>query len=260
MTAGDKLRLATQLVPTAFDEGLRRTAKWVTGSESDSGYNFEDLAIPTPPTGVAAWAEAICAAVSEPWLLSHCHRTYLIGVALGCRASIDRELFYAAAMLHDVGLNHPFSPGPSGERTDNRNSWVSSPCFAVRGADVAMTLAEAGGWSSSRARRLAEAVSLHVNVRVPRSRGAEAHLLNASSALDVLRLGVDRIPKAHLDAIEQRWPRGDDEFCPGLLRAWRKVSCSDTRAAFLGRWCGFEWQLVRACKRQGSPKRMSVRH
>jgi hypothetical protein len=250
LTTGDELRLVGQLVPTALAEGLRRIGKGVTGSEPESEYDVADLAIPIPCTGVAAWAEAICAAVSEPWLLAHCHRTYLIGAALGCRAAIDRELFYTAAMLHDVGLHQPFGPGSFEDRTDSRNSWASSPCFAVRGADVAATLADAGGWSSSRARKLAEAVSLHINVRVPRSRGMEAHLLNASSALDVLRLGVDRIPKSYLAAIEERWPRGD-EFCPGLLRAWRDVSSKDTRAAFLGR-CGFEWQLVRVCKRQDS--------
>lgn len=42
------------------------------------------------------------------------------------------------------------------------------------------------GWSNQRCDQLAEAISLHLNVRVGLQHGAEAHLLHAGAALDVI--------------------------------------------------------------------------
>jgi hypothetical protein len=245
LTAEGKLHLLGQLAPTVLGEGVRLIG-WALGIEPRDECDPEELAVPIPRTSVTAWAEALCASVSDPFLLAHCHRTYLIGALLGRGRSLDRELFYAAAMLHDVGLTPTFGRRSTQQRSVT-SSRASSPCFAVRGADVAMTLADAAGWTPHRSMRLGEAISLHINVRVPRSQGVEAHLLNASSALDVLRLGEYRIPGAHLEAIRRRWPRGDD-FCAGLATAWESEAseAKKGRAAFLSR-CGFEWAAARFC-------------
>jgi hypothetical protein len=126
LTTQDKLRLASQLVLTAAAERLRRIGRATIGEGSDCEFDVEDLAAPTLRTQVAAWAEAICAAISDPWLLAHCHRPYLIGATLGCRLCVDHELFYAAAMLHDVVEVQ----AAVSSRAHCRRASVSGPAYA----------------------------------------------------------------------------------------------------------------------------------
>ena len=54
----------------------------------------------------------------SPALLNHSYRTYLFGVAVGHleQVEVDRELLFAAAMLHDTGLQPPV-PGTRTSRS-----------------------------------------------------------------------------------------------------------------------------------------------
>ena len=234
LTLGDRLALLIgQGVPTRIEELAERALtsfrppKWI------------DPHVEIPATPIAEAAAQLSKEISPPWLLAHCDRTFAIGALLGRRSSFDSEMLFVASMLHDVGLTDAFSEGsdpglvPEYARKD-------APCFAVRGAGVAQSLATAHGWPSARSRALAESISLHLNMRIGRSR-VEAHLLNAGSAFDVIRLMARRLPNESIRSVESRWPR-DGGFCEDIRAAWVRESelHRDCRGAFLNSWGSFE--------------------
>jgi hypothetical protein len=128
-----------------------------------------------PDSAMAAAALQLVTEVSEPWLLQHTLRTWVWGALLAKRdgTRVEPELLYAGALMHDLGLTERFR-GPDGE------------CFAVSGARAAARFAGERGASPERARRLADAIALHLEVVVPLSRSVEGHYLQAGAALDVL--------------------------------------------------------------------------
>lgn len=82
-------------------------------------------------------------------------------------------------MLHDVGLTpHAASP--------------AEHCFAVRGARYARSKLQAHA-SEEQLHAVATAISLHLDLKVERSQGLEAHLLQAGAGVDVLGRGLGRI-------------------------------------------------------------------
>ena len=200
-----------------------------------------------PATPIARAAEEICRKACPPWLRAHCYRTYAIGVLLGSRLSFDSEKFFVVSMLHDVGLTDAFRQG-SDTGLVSGYARKDEPCFAVRGARVAQALATIHELPPGRSDVLAQAVSLHLNVRVTRSQGVEAHLLNAASALDVIRLKSHKVPNEAIRSIEDRWPR-DDSFCKDLWMAWKRESDDhgECRGAFLNTWGFFKRRIHRTC-------------
>lgn len=196
---------------------------------------------------IAHDARQICNAISPDWLRNHCYRTFAIGMLLGRSRQFDSDLLFVACMLHDAGLTDTFAQGADGGLG---SAYVrkDAPCFAVRGAGVAESLAIAHDWPAARSHALAEAISLHLNPRVSPARGIEAHLLNAASALDAIRLNSHKLPEGSIPLIESRWARGGT-FCDGLATAWERESETngDCRAAFLRSWAAFLRRIRKTC-------------
>ena len=97
-----------------------------------------------PQTPAAAAALSVATRFCSPALLNHCVRSYLWGVMYGRAHGIafDDELYYVAALLHDIGLTAPFdSHRLAFEDAGGRLAWV----FGV-----------AAGWSEERAARAEE--------------------------------------------------------------------------------------------------------
>jgi hypothetical protein len=197
-----------------------------------------------PTTPIARAAEEICAEVSPRWLVDHCYRTFAFGVLLGRGLSYDCETLFVAAMLHDIGLTGTSSRGID-DYVASTNVLRRAPCFAVRSAGVARDLAAKHRWPDSCRDASAEAISMHLNARVPRSR-VEAHLLNAGSALDVVRLRLNRLTGTSVRDVEAEWPRSD--FCDGISDAWKWESGSHSgcRGAFLDRWVSFSDRICQS--------------
>jgi hypothetical protein len=155
-----------------------------------------------PDTAFARTAMEVARAASSELLLRHCLRTWLWAdlVAQIEHLRHDPELLYAACILHDLGLT------PS-------HSFRTDACFGVEGARAANELATTEGYP--RADALADAISLHLNVFVPTDLGAEAHLLHAGAAMDVLGARAGQVPAAARAEVLRRQPR--DGFVDGLL-------------------------------------------
>ena len=109
----------------------------------------------------------------SPALLQHSYRTYLFGSAVGHLedVDVDRELLFAAALLHDTGLRSP----------------VPAVDFTLSSAKLALEVAERVGLSTAATQVVRDAITLHhspdVNLQTD---GPVAYLLSAGAALDVV--------------------------------------------------------------------------
>lgn len=157
------------------------------------------LQLPSAPDSkLALAAEEYAREASSPRLYAHCLRTWAFATLFAQRDRVahDEELLYLACVLHDLGL----TPAHNGRDTQAR-------CFAVEGARAAHTLVSANGASDAQARTVAEAITLHLNVTVPRRLGAEAHLLSKGVSLDVVGRRLHQIPAPARRDVSARWPR-----------------------------------------------------
>jgi hypothetical protein len=190
----DRARLIGQAVTAQL---VRLPSQWrsrIVGEHSS-------LTSPTPPdSALAREAEGRVRELSSPALYGHCARTWAYAALFAERDRVahDAELLYLACMLHDLGLTQAH--------------WGRDPhakCFAVEGAYAAQTFVdEHSGTNAEQARKVAEAISLHLNVTVPARLGAEAQLLSKGVSLDVVGRRLHQIPARATQGVEQRWPRG----------------------------------------------------
>ena len=114
---------------------------------------------PPPDSALTRAAEALARRHLSPALLNHSYRTYAFGAALGELEDldVDRELLFAAALLHDIG-----------------------PTTAAR------EVAEQVGLSTAATDILLSAVTLQRSPGVTLSHGEVAYLLSAGVGLDAV--------------------------------------------------------------------------
>ena len=157
------------------------------------------LTLPDPPdSAMARVAEDYVREVSTPELHSHCQRSWLFATlfAQRDRAPHDTELLYLACLMHDLGL------------TDAHNGRdPTAACFAVEGARAAHAILRGHDTPIERARIVAEAISLHLNISVPERLGAEAHLLSKGVSLDAIGGRAHQLPQRPVREVIDRWPR-----------------------------------------------------
>jgi len=196
---------------------------WRAGLLKDA----RSLKLPAPPdTELAREAEELTRELSPPALYGHCVRTWAFATLFAGRDRVehDEELLYVACVLHDIGL------------TDRYNgSDPSAACFAVEGARVAHALVKRRGEPEDRARTVAEAISLHLNVTVDDRFGPISTLLSKGVMLDVVGRRVEQIPPANIHEVIARWPRqGSGELL--LADTAKQAECRPhSRAALLHR-------------------------
>ena len=97
----------------------------------------------------------------------------------------DAELYYVAALLHDIALTEPFD--------SHRLP------FEGRG-DLAWVFGVAASWPSAQADRAAAIIVLHMRDDVAAADDPEAHLLQVATAWDV----VGRRPRSSRSRCEPR--------------------------------------------------------
>jgi len=129
----------------------------------------------------------------SPALLNHSYRTFAFGAALGALEglTVDAELLFAAALLHDTGL-------PTSDRNVD---------FTRSSARIAHDVGEEVGLSSAATETMRTAITLHLSPGVPLARGPEAYLLAAGAGLDVVGLRSWQLPPGLLDSVVEQHPR-----------------------------------------------------
>ena len=151
-----------------------------------------------PDSRLAREAEERCREVSSESLFNHCLRVYLWGALLGQRERLgyDDELLFVGSALHDLSLTDTYAGKLEGVN-----------CFAVEGGMHARAWALEHGCEAERARRVANAISLHVNPRVSVREGAEEHLVGAGAAYDVIGARYRELAPPLVSAVIDRYPR-----------------------------------------------------
>jgi hypothetical protein len=147
-----------------------------------------------PPTSALARAAVEQAQRRlSPALLNHSYRTFAFGAALGAleELSVDAELLFAAALLHDTGL-------PTSDQNVD---------FTRGSARVARDVAEEVDLSSAATETMRTAITLHLNPNVPPARGPVAYLLSAGAGVDVVGLRSWQLPPDLLAAVVEEHPR-----------------------------------------------------
>jgi hypothetical protein len=146
-----------------------------------------------PDSRLCQAATACARAVSEPSLFNHLMRTFGFGcAAAGARGiAFDRELFYIAAVLHDLGLTEL-------SRHEQR--------FELESADAAKAMLSREGMRDADIELVWEAIALHTTVGVPPRKRPEIALVQLGAAIDVGFVSLD-VVAAELPAILEHWPR-----------------------------------------------------
>ena len=197
------------------------------GLRNPGAFAFDVDSLTIPDTGIAQEAEELCRETSSPMLVNHCLRTYAWGMILGRqrRAPPRSELFYVASMLHDLAL------------TDRFRDYAPMPCFGARAGIIATDWARERGWPAHRCSTLADAISLHLNTRVPPEHGPEAQLLQAGAGLDVIGLRHWELTPETVASVVERYPRHQMKRTSYDL--FKAESHPRTRAQLLNRWLMF---------------------
>jgi hypothetical protein len=146
LTAADRRRLLRPLAAVHAANAVGRAAMLIhlnSGRRAD----IDPASLRPPTSALASAAQHEARSRLSPALLNHSYRTYAFGVALGALANIgvDRELLFAAAMLHDTGLARP----------------VDSVDFTFASAHVATDVAETVGLSTVATQTIRTAITLH---------------------------------------------------------------------------------------------------
>ncbi len=220
---------------------LPAQALWKLGVSQPRALRFDLDGLSPPDSELSRKAIELCSTVSSDYLTNHCLRSYLWAriFAAQDRINFDDEFLFLACMLHDLGLTDQFRP---------RSPDVH--CFSLASAEVARRVATELDWEHERQEALAEAITLHVNVRVGLDKGPEAHLLNAATALDVGGLRYWEVPPAAVERVVQGHPRlrFKEKFPSDWREEARQRTCS--RAAFLESWLGFSGRIERSSFRE----------
>jgi len=177
-----------------------------------------------PDTAIATAATALLTSCSPGHLVNHCLRTFEFGLALARRDHLepDRELFYVAAALHDLGLTKTFD-GPRS--------------FEEEGAEAAHGFLLRERYPRLKADLVAEAVRLHLQLSTATDPRPEVALVHIGASADVTGARLDDIPTTTVHQILDEFPRLDFSHAITLLltdQVNRKPTSQAARLVELG--------------------------
>ncbi|GEP07985.1 HD domain-containing protein [Methylobacterium oxalidis] len=140
-------------------------------------------------------------------LFNHSTRVYLFGALAGKRRnlSFDRELLYAGAMFHDLGLM------PNYGSIDER--------FEVDGANAARRFLKAYGVPEADVYTVWTAIALHTTPGIPVHMHPVVALVTAGVEMDVLGLTYGDYSDAEREAVVSAYPRTPD-FKEDIIQAF----------------------------------------
>src|SRR3954470_5758460 len=164
--------------------------------------------------GIGIPESALCNQITElvrevhtGLLFNHSTRVYYFGALAGKRRGLnfDRELLYAAAMFHDIGLSSEYS-----SRTER---------FEVDGANVARDFLKAHGIAPLDIHLVWTAIALHTTQGIPVHMHPIVALVTAGVKMDVVGIGYEGIPDAHREGVVAAYPR-TPQFEEDIIQAF----------------------------------------
>jgi HD domain len=148
-----------------------------------------------PVTPAAEAALSVATRFCSPALLNHSIRSYLWGAMYGTAHGIafDDELYYVAALLHDIGLTEAFD--------SHRLP------FEEAGGQLAWVFGVAAGWPAERAARVSGIIMLHMRDDVAPADDPESHILQVATTWEVAGRRPEQFPPDARAEILARYPR-----------------------------------------------------
>jgi len=130
----------------------------------------------------------------EPFLFNHVMRSWLFGILLseGAQPAPDPELLAVSAVLHDLGLTDRYT-------AENR--------FEVDGANAARAFLKDRGISTQQTQVVWDAIAFHTTPTLALHKEPEVAMTHSGIAVDVLGVGLDRIPQDKQRAVLTEFPR-----------------------------------------------------
>jgi hypothetical protein len=159
-----------------------------------------------PDSKLAREAAQLIRDTESDFLFQHSTRVYFWGALAGKRRGLtfDPELFYTAAMFHDLGLTAGF-----------RESRLR---FEVDGANAARDFLQSHGISELDIKRVWLAIALHTTPGI----SAHLHPIVALTAegvmMDLVGLGYDEFTDAQRSAVETAYPH-PPQFAEDILQS-----------------------------------------
>lgn len=140
-------------------------------------------------------------------LFNHSSRVYLFGALAGDRRGLnfDKELLYAGAMFHDMGLTKKCSS--------------NSLRFEVDSANAAADFLRSHNFSQSDIDLVWMAIALHTTVGVPQFMHPVIALVTAGVEMDVLGFEYESYSPDEIDGVTSAFPRQHD-FIEQIIQAF----------------------------------------
>ncbi|HKT91989.1 MAG TPA: HD domain-containing protein [Paraburkholderia sp.] len=154
-----------------------------------------DVAI--PDSKLAREITELVRDTESPLLFHHSSRVYYFGALAGRRLGLkfDRELLYAGAMFHDMGLTHAHS-------SDRER-------FEVDGANAARDFLRGHGIAQQDIDLVWTAIALHTTPGIPEHMHPVIALVTAGVEMDVLGIAYDRFSDTEREAVVHAHPRSE---------------------------------------------------
>lgn len=179
------------------------------------GMSAEDLWPLAPDSPLCRQAGEEAHELQSTPVLHHGYRTWIFGAALARvdEASIDRELFHAGALLHDVGLEdiHP------------------AQCFTRRSAEAARGVAERSGLEADRAIEMMTGITTHITPGLRYEDSPIGFYLQMGAMADLVGIRAWELPEELRRRAHQIYPRADANEV--VSRCWH----AEAEAVPLGR-------------------------
>ena len=200
-------------------------ARLALGRVPERAKAIADEPIEPPDSKLAREAEAACAELPDS-IVGHSYRTWIFGTALARldENDLDPELFYVASLLHDAGIAKP----------------VAGIDFTIRGAEVALTVAERSRVDSERAARIADGICGHITPGASIEDDGEITVYVQDGALaDLAGIRTWQVAPALRSRTIEQHPKG--EVARDVRRMWHAEAKAvpKGRAALLDRWAAF---------------------
>jgi hypothetical protein len=130
----------------------------------------------------------------KPYLFNHVMRSWLFSILLSEATAFkpDLELLAVSAILHDLGLTDRYT-------AENR--------FEVDGANAARAFLKDYGIPAQQTQVVWDAIALHTTPSIAPHKEPEVAMTHLGISVDVIGIGLDRIPQHQLRAVLTEFPR-----------------------------------------------------
>lgn len=224
ITARERVQLMPKLAGT-FGRFTVDRLRLALGASPRHSLGIEELWPEVPDSRLCREAEEEGRELQSVSVLNHGYRTWILGTALARidGAALDPELFFAGALLHDLGLEH-IEPGR---------------CFTYRSALAAREAAVRAEVAADRALYVMDGIGMHITPGLRAEDNLIGFYLQAGAMADLAGIRAWELPAPLRERADRAHARAD--VGQVLSRCWHAEAKAvpGGRAHLADKWGGF---------------------